>query len=856
VPAPGRWARAGCERRWGGGGAAWTGARGVAAAAAGRGQADQEELAEAAGVSPRSVSDLELGIHATARKDTARLLADALGLAEPVRAMFVAAAQVLAAVRDEVDIMSGPAGLHRPAAGFGATLRRFRVAAGLSQEGLAQGSGLSADAIAALEQGRRTRPRAFTVGVLADALRLGAADRALLVLAASGQSGPDESPGVPLPPRLTSFVGRQLELAEVGRRLGQARLLTLFGPGGTGKTALAVAVAERQPGARWFAALDACAEPALVVGAVATALGVREVAGTQLRDALLRHAAGMDGLLVMDNCEHVAAAVAELARDLLRISPRLRLLATSREVLRVPGEVTWQVPPLPEADAINLFAERAALAVPGFAIGPGNSRTVARVCQLLDGVPLAIELAAARSRVLTPAQLADRLDDAFTLLTSGPRTAVPRHQTLRAAVDWSYQLIDPEQRRLFRTLSVFAGGFDLAAAEAVWGGPALELLAGLADRSLVQAEPAGAAMRYRLLEVLRQYGQARLAENGEEDEARRRHAAHYLRLAQLIPPGIPTGADQRQWLPRCRAEHANFDAALRWAAGRADAARVELAHALVPFWVADGSISEGRIRVEAALAAARDTMRVRILDAAAWFAYLQGDYGSAVARAAESVELKRAAGAGRGLGRRLNLLGLYRIADGDVGAGQQLLEEALGIVTAEDDERGAAESTLLMGLTALARGDLTAAERYLRAAAGVQHTAGDPVWLVTSYGSLCLVLMETGNLAEARALAGEVFAAVSGPLSGMREEAGWLWGGMVAAELEGRDRAALRLLGAIQAWSQRGVRWLAPLCQRYQPVADRLRGRADPGMAAALMAEGAAMSPEELAAEAMATEDR
>ena len=234
----------------------------------------------------------------------------------------------------------------RPA-GFGTLLRRFRVAAGLSQEALAEQAGLSADAIAALERGRRSRPRAFTLGVLAEALALGADDRALLVSAAARQDSPRVPPGRPLPVQLTSFVGRQLELAEVERRIGQARMLTLLGPGGTGKTRLALAVAERQAGDRWFAALDACLEPKLVLHVVAAAVGAREVPGTPLAETLLQHAAGLDGLLVLDNCEHVAAAAAELAHHLLTASPRLRLLATSREVLRVPGEVTWQVPRFP-----------------------------------------------------------------------------------------------------------------------------------------------------------------------------------------------------------------------------------------------------------------------------------------------------------------------------------------------------------------------------------------------------------------------------------------------------------------------------------------------------------------------------
>jgi predicted ATPase/DNA-binding XRE family transcriptional regulator len=758
--------------------------------------------------------------------------------------------------------------------GFGAALRRFRLAAGLSQEALAERSGLSADAIAALERGRRTRPRAFTVGVLADSLALSAGDRALLASAAAGSDSPGAAAGAPLPVRLTSFVGRQRELAEVARQLSQTRLLTLFGPGGTGKTALAVAVAERQPGTCWFAALDACPEPALVVRAVASAVGVRERAGTPLGEVLRQHAAGLEGLLVLDNCEHVAAAAAELAGDLLRASTRLRVLATSREVLRVPGEVTWQVPVLPEADAVHLFADRAALASPGFAVAQEDTRAVARVCQLLDGVPLAIELAAARSRTLTPGQLAEGLSDAFTVLTSGPRTAAPRHQTMRAAVDWSYQLLEPDEQRLFRTLSVFAGGFDLAAAEAVWGSGVLGLLSALIDRSLVLAEPDGAAMRYRLLEVLRQYGQARLTENGEDDDAHRRHAEYYLKLAKAIPPGLPTGTDRRQWLPRCRTERANFDAALlwagRWGRGKQSAGRgqseqssgrqtgelyAELAHALSGFWTADGSLGEGRARLEAAIGAARGALRIRVLDAAAWFAYLLSDYAAAVAWMQESVDLKRATGDQRGLARRLNLLSHYRHVEGEAGAGRVLLGEALEIMTAHGHERGAAESSALVGVAAMGDGDLTTAERHLRAAIVVFRAVGDPFWQVIAGGCLCVIMLEKGNLAEARLLGEEVLPIIRDQLSGMREEASWLWGALLLAEAEGRDGTALRLLGAIEVWAQRGTLLFRPVRERFELVADRLRERAGPEMTAALMAEGAAIDLDELIAQALATED-
>ena len=739
-------------------------------------------------------------------------------------------------------------GMDKEPVGFAALLRHFRVAAGMSQEALADRSGLSTDAIAALERGRRTRPRAFTLGVLSDALDLVADDRARLLSALADQAEPRGSPAHSLPLRLTSFVGRQRELAEVERMLREARLLTLIGPGGTGKTRLALAAAERRPDDCWFVALDACLEPGLVTRAVASAVGAREATGSSLAESLNQHAAGLDGLLVLDNCEHVAAATADLAHGLLSIAPRLRLLATSREVLRVPGEMTWQVPALPEADAIRLFADRAALAAPGFNINADNADAIARVCRLLDGVPLAIELAAARSRALTPGQLAERLDDAFTVLTSGTRTAPPRHQTLRATVDWSYQMLETAERRLFDRLSVFAGGFYLEAAEQVWGGPVLEPLAALVDRSLVLAEPHDEGMRYRLLEVLRQYGVARLAEAGEEDEARLRHADHYLGLAMRLPQGLQDRGDHRQWLPRFRTERANFDAALHWAADRGDDAGqigAALAHALVPFWLADGSINEGAARLQAALSSARGILRADILHTMASFTFRRGDYSLAVALMRESTDIRREAGDDHRMPGELNLLGLFLVCAREPG-GREVLEQALAALVTRGDQRGAAESNLFLGITAVADGDLAGAESRFATAAEIYGATGDNARLIACSGCQCFLRLEAGDLAEAGRIWTQIQAVVAGPLRGMNEEAGWLWAAMLVADAHGQNQTALRLLGAIEAWDRRGLRFMEPLRRRYQPIADRIKTEADPAVRAALMAEGAAMSPAEL----------
>ena len=338
--------------------------------------------------------------------------------------------------------------------------------------------------------------------------------------------------GLPLP--LTSFVGRAHEVGEVRALLGRTRLLTLTGPGGVGKTRLAVEAAaglvDEYPDGLWFVDLAPLAEPALVARAVADAGRVAVHTGLPV-DATLAKAIGERRiLLVLDNCEHLVESCARLADVLLRTCSELRTLATSREILGTTGEVTWPVPALtlPPADgvralaslaaseAVRLFAERAAAARPDFELTEANAAAVARICRRLDGVPLALELAAARLRVLSPEQIAARLDDRFRLLTGGNRTALPRHQTLAAAVTWSYDLLRDDERLLFRRLSVFAGGWTLEAAEAVCGGPAgggskpvpepvLDTLARLVDRSLVLADEAGGGVRYRFLETIRQY---------------------------------------------------------------------------------------------------------------------------------------------------------------------------------------------------------------------------------------------------------------------------------------------------------------------------------------------------------------
>ena len=418
-----------------------------------------------------------------------------------------------------------------------------------------------------------------------------------------------------LPAQLTSFVGRTRETAEVTRLLvsGSAiesnttRLLTLIGPGGTGKTRLALQVAaglvEQFPEGVWLVELAALSDPLLVPQTVTSAMGLINTVARSPLELLTHYLSAQKTLVLLDNCEHLVAACADLADALLRVCPRLQILATSREGLRVAGETTWPVPTLEvpslvggplgssaldalgQYESIKLFVERARAVTPSFALNEQNAAAVAQLCHRLDGIPLAIELAAARTRMLPVEQLLDRVQDRFRLLTGGSRTALPRQQTLRALVDWSYDLLSDQERLLFDRLSVFAGGWTLEAAEAICGddgegtsvggqGPTgllrsenvLELLGHLLEKSMVVGETStDGTARYRLLETLRQYGQERLATRGEAatDVLRAQHATYFVALAEQAALGM-SGPDQAKWFDHVEIEHGNIRAGLEW----------------------------------------------------------------------------------------------------------------------------------------------------------------------------------------------------------------------------------------------------------------------------------------------------
>jgi predicted ATPase/DNA-binding CsgD family transcriptional regulator len=469
-----------------------------------------------------------------------------------------------------------------------------------------------------------------------------------------------------LPSQVTSFVGRELQIAEARELISKVRLVTMLGPGGCGKTRLALEVisgllADYQNGV-WLVELAAVADSSLVGSHVAFALAVQEIPGQSLESSLedwLRH---RELLLVLDNCEHLTNACARLVHRWLRASPGLRVLATSRESLKVPGEATLLLPPLslPEpsskslasirrSEAVRLFAARASLVKPGYDLTDDNKTSIIEICRRLDGMPLAIELAASRVRVLSERDLLDRLEDRFRLLTRGGRILDSRHQTLRATVDWSYRLLSSTEQLVFRRLAVFLGNFTLADAEAVCQGngvetnDVLDVIESLVDKSMIVSQmQQGQPRRCNLLETLRQYGQERLIECGEMQDICRRHASHFRAVAEKAQPGL-RGPEQGWTLNLLETEQANFRGALTWAASNDPELGLELATALADYWGVRGPLSEASNWLTMVLARVTPTteLRARGLVAAASIAWKSGDFDAARSLAEEGLVIAR-----------------------------------------------------------------------------------------------------------------------------------------------------------------------------------------------------------------------
>jgi predicted ATPase/DNA-binding SARP family transcriptional activator len=633
---------------------------------------------------------------------------------------------------------------------------------------------------------------------------------------------------IPIP--LSSFIGRAREIADVKRMLAATRLLTLTGAGGCGKTRLAMQVSthlmEEYGDGVVIAELGALTDQMLVPQAIATALNVREQLGYSLLESITNYLHFRELLLVLDSCEHLIEACAQIAEVLLSRCPKLRILATSREALGIAGETAWLVPSLSlpdlrqsafadmglgsvlhEYEATRLFLERASNVLPSFTLTSENAVLVAQICRRLDGIPLAIELAAARVKVLSLEQIAARLDDCFRLLTVGSRTALPRHQTLQATMDWSYGLLWEQEQILFRRLSVFAGSFTLEAAEAICAGEelrqsnVLDLLSRLVDKSLVVVEQsrAGASeTSYRLLETIRQYAAERLQEAGETSALHTRHRDWCLRLAERAEPEL-LGPEQGRSLERLEQQHDNLRAALKWSKEQQNGAEAELrlAGALGRFWYLRGYWSEGRGWLEGALARTkagdRSAEQAKALSGAGGFAWLQGDSATAIAQLEESASIRRELGDKWSLAFVIALLGVAALYQNDPAEARARLEESVMISREIGDKWDLAFALNSLGHVPHAQGDYAAARALFEESVAIWRDVGDKWGLALALHDLGWTALCQGDYQRA-ALRSEESLALSRE-HGSKEGVAWALQNLgYVAQLQGDYERAKELL--------------------------------------------------------------
>ena len=660
---------------------------------------------------------------------------------------------------------------------FGARLRSMRRAAGLTQEELASRAGLSPNAVGTLERGARRRPQPHTVRALSDALNLPEGERAALLASVPERGGPtppaerhrSASPVVPALPRPpTPLVGREREIAEVRGLLTQrnARLLTLTGIGGVGKTRLAAEVAREAggnfPDGTAFVGLASLSDAALLVPTVLRSLGAPEAQGRTPLESLVDHLRSEHFLLVLDNLEHLLEAATEVA-VLIEGCPKLVVLATSRAPLRVKGEQEYPIPPLalpastraPSEEGVltsasgMLFAERARAASPGFKLTPENAASVAAICWRLAGLPLALELAAAKARFLDPATLLSRLDQALS--TAWARDLPERQRTMRATLDWSFGLLGEPERSLLGRLSVFVGGFSLPAAEAVGAGPdavgnaggedVIDHLGTLVEQSLVTVDPdAGGEARYGMLEPVRQYAREKLEQSGETQGVLREHAAFFLALSRRAGSGM-WGPRQGEWLERLDRENGNLQAAIGWALGAGEAATAaRFGWMLNSFWFLRGYHREGRRWAEATLEGPLPPkLRARAHHAAAAMAFAQGDYPAAEGGWQETLRLSQSEGDILAEAYAWGGLGIIVMARSDFELAASRMEKALSLLERydedpppegqdyEDPTSVVSVTRVFLGTTMLARGDLGGAQRMFEEGLEVARRTDNPM---------------------------------------------------------------------------------------------------------------------------------
>jgi predicted ATPase/DNA-binding CsgD family transcriptional regulator len=684
-----------------------------------------------------------------------------------------------------------------------------------------------------------------------------------------------------LPVQLTSFVGRERDAAEVTRLLSTSRLVTLTGAGGIGKTRLAIEVASKSvtrfADGVWLAELAPLADGRLVAATVLASLGAREESNRPPLASLIDALESKRLLLVLDNCEHLASACAALVDQLLRAAPGLHVLATSRQVLAVPGEVGWHVPALsmpapdrrwsPEelahCEAVALFADRARAALPPFTLAEGNAADVARVCRRLDGVPLALELAAPWVKALSVGQIAERLDDGFALLTRANATAPPRQQALRATIDWSHRLLSDAERTLFRRLAVFAGGWTLDSAEAVCAFPAndgsaaaagaalspdqvLPILAQLIDKSLIEVAEHGGAARYRFLESIRQYAAEKLGASGEEPALVRRHRAWFADVVERAEAEW-RGARQASWLAYLDAEHDNIRAALDRRGPDRDEldAALRVAGALWWFWLMRGHLREGRAHLAGLLALAppsSSATRAKALSTAGRLALVQGDYQAARSQLEASLAIWRTLDRRDHVADALHDLGQAAHAAGDHTRARQLLDESLGLANVLGDEIRVYLALDHLGELLQDLGDDDGAAAHYEQALAIQRGLGHRRGMVVSLTNLGSLIQRRGDHVRAEALYRESLTLVI-ELGDRRRTAACLEGLAVAAGTRGAAERAARLFGAADGLREAaGVTLPPPHRAAHDARVGAARATLRPEVFASAWAAGRAMS--------------
>lgn len=643
-----------------------------------------------------------------------------------------------------------------------------------------------------------------------------------------------------VPEQFTTFIGREVDLASVRQLLHRARLVTITGPGGCGKTRLAIRAASevllQYPAGVWFIGLGPVSDPDAVPREVAAALGVSEREGdvplAAVAAELAAHPPDQPALVILDNCEHLASACAATCHALLRASPSLTFLCTSREPIRVAPEAIWKVGPLSlpkegvplsadslmRSEAVRLFLDRVSLSDPQFTLDEAVRPQVAELCRQLDGMPLALELAAARVGLMPLGQIVDHLGGRVHSLLR--RDAPERQQSVAAAIDWSYELLSDVERQVFRRLSVFRGSFTLRAAAALCddlfaegASGTLDCLTALVDKSLLRSIPPERE-RYRYLELVRRFAWDRLVESGELAAMRDRHREYHLRLAEEAAPEL-TGPAQAEWLQRLADDHDNLRAALE--AGREDRSerRLRFVLALHRFWWVRGHVGEGRAWVEQALAEpcpAPTRLRAQVLSVASGLAWQQGDYARSRARLEESLAAWQALGDRAGIQYSLGNLGLIAWRQGDAGAARASYEESLALARELGREREAGVVLSNLGLLLAYLGDAAAGEGHLREALGIMRALGDVATVATILANLGTVAVDRGRRDEAEAYFVESLRIQR--YLGARESLADCTEGLAAvAAGRGSCDRALRLAGAAEAVRQT----IGPAAEPWSP---------------------------------------